>query len=96
MGGRYRDKAGSLGRRYGDVTLGEFRRSYGDRFGSGFGDLQTLSDTLPLLDDHSLALLWRDHDNGRLATPPASYRLRITDAKTWWGRLCRLRPFRAK
>ena len=71
LGGRYRDRTRGLGARYGDVSVGAFRTLYGPRFAPGCADALTLAAVLPRLDDHSLALLWRDYE-GR--PQPAAFR----------------------
>ncbi len=62
MGGRYRDRASRLCRRRGEATVGELRLVYGCGLAPGFGDAQTLAEILPVLDDHSLASIWRDDE----------------------------------
>jgi hypothetical protein len=43
---RYRDKAGEIGRKYGDTLIGTLRTSYGGRFAPGCSDNEKLSESL--------------------------------------------------
>jgi hypothetical protein len=63
---RYRDKAGEIGRKYGDTLIGTLRTSYGGRFAPGCSDNEKLSEALPKLDETSLFKLVRDHKAGML------------------------------
>jgi hypothetical protein len=62
----YRDKAGEIGRKYGDVLIGTLRISYGGRFATGCTDNEKLSEALAKLDEPSLFKLVRDHKAGML------------------------------
>jgi hypothetical protein len=63
---RYRDKAGEIGRKYGDTLIGTLRTSYGSRFARGCADNEKLSEALARLDEPSLFKLVRDHKAGML------------------------------
>lgn len=63
---RHRDRAGELGRLYGNVLVRTLRDAYGLRFAIGFFEHLKLADVLQKLDDASLAQLVRDHMEGRL------------------------------
>jgi hypothetical protein len=67
VGAEYRDKAGEIGRRYGDTLIGTLRTSYGSQFAKGCTDNEKLSDALQKLDEPSLFKLVRDHKAGMLA-----------------------------
>jgi hypothetical protein len=62
----YRDKAGEIGRKYGDTLIGTLRTSYGSQFARGCADNEKLSEA-PKLDEASLFKLVRDHKAGMLA-----------------------------
>jgi hypothetical protein len=53
----YRDKAGEIGRKYGNILIGTLRTSYGSGFAKGCTDNEKLSEALPKLDD-PLYLSW--------------------------------------
>ena len=63
---RYRDKAGEIGRRYGDTLIGTLRSSYGPRFARDCANNEKLSDALAKLDQPSSFKLVRDHEAGML------------------------------
>lgn len=63
---RDRDKAGEIGRKYGDTLIGTLRSSYGRRFASGCTDNEKLSEALAKLDQRSLFKLVRDYKAGML------------------------------
>jgi hypothetical protein len=77
----YRDKAGEIGRKYGDTLIGTLRSSYGSRFARGCTDNEKLSEALAKLDEPSLFKLVRDHKAGMLPI-----RLRTFLARPHWGR----------
>jgi hypothetical protein len=62
----YRDKAGEIGRKYGDTLIGTLRTSYGSGFARGCTDNEKLSEALSKLDESSLFKLVRDHKAGML------------------------------
>jgi hypothetical protein len=66
IGARYRDKAGEIGRKYGDILIGTLRKTYGASFAKDCGNDEKLSDALAKLDKQSLFRLVRDYDSGML------------------------------
>jgi hypothetical protein len=66
LGAEYRDKAGEIGRKYGDTLIGTLRSSYGTRFATGCTDKEKLGDALAKLDELSLFRLVRDYKAGML------------------------------
>jgi len=63
---RHRDKAGEIGRKYGDILIGTLRKTYGASFARDCGNDENLSDALANLDKLSLSRLVRDYDSGML------------------------------
>jgi hypothetical protein len=66
LGAEYRDKAGEIGRKYGDTLIGTLRTTYGRQFARGCADNEKLSEVLQTLDEPSLFKLLRDHNAGML------------------------------
>jgi hypothetical protein len=74
----YRDKAGEIGRKYGDTLIGTLRSSYGSRFARDCTDNEKLSEALAKLDEPSLFKLVRDHKAGMLPIRLRTYLARPT------------------